>query len=91
MQIDFQCRFCDADLSVEIVVTSPATEGRYYGPPEDCYPAEDAEWYSIPDVVVCPECQTEHDIANDHQEMVQDAFDEYEPDYPEYEPPDPDD
>lgn len=74
MEINFACRLCKADLTVDIVVTSPATAGQYSGPPEHCYPAEGAEWHSIPEVVLCPECNTAHDIANDHDEMVQKAM-----------------
>ena len=87
MEINFNCRLCEADLTVDIIVTSPATAGRYSGPPEDCYPAEDAEWYSIPDVVVCPECQATHDIAEDHREMVQDALNDYDDGGYDEEPP----
>lgn len=87
MQINFTCRLCDADLSVEVVVTSPAVEGRYTGPWEDCYPSEAAEWHSIPDVVVCPECQATHDIANDHEEMVLEALNDYDDGCYDEEPP----
>jgi hypothetical protein len=31
------------DMQVQYTVVSPAYPGRYYGPPEDCYPAESAE------------------------------------------------
>ena len=35
--------YCEIPLSVIITHYVPATRGRLYGPPEDCYPAEPAE------------------------------------------------
>jgi hypothetical protein len=49
-RIDFEIDFTGLDgidYTAGMVVTSPGDPGRYYGPPEKCYPAEDPEFEII--------------------------------------------
>jgi hypothetical protein len=43
--LQWDCPICDAEeQEAEIHVTSAGHAGKLSGPPEDCYPAEGAEW-----------------------------------------------
>lgn len=41
--LSFTYEFRDQDVTVEVLSYTPGRPGKYFGPPEDCYPSEGAE------------------------------------------------
>lgn len=68
MKLTHLCPSCSASIEVECI---PGVEGRYYGPPELCYPSEEPDI----DPRECPECKAKLDVdkilevANEEAEM----------------------
>lgn len=56
IRVKVDCPECSEAVDVEIRVTSSGSPGRYNGPPEDCYPAEGAEWEIVHDAETCERC-----------------------------------
>lgn len=56
MIIKIDCPHCGTgDIEVGIEIDTWPSPGRLSGPPENCYPAEAAEWH-IEEPVVCDHC-----------------------------------
>lgn len=64
----YKCPNCKTFIEVEL---TPAVKGRYYGPPEMCYPSEEASM----DPDFCPECSEAIDIDDVIDECVSDKYD----------------
>jgi hypothetical protein len=70
----YKCPNCREFIEVEL---TPAVRGRYYGPPERCYPSEEA---SI-DPDFCPACSEEFDVDDVIEQCVSDKYDNARDEY----------